>query len=167
MERMEADLYDRVRHASEVHRQVRRYAQSFIKPGIRLIDMCEKLEEKNRELIEEGGLQCGIGFPTGCSLNHVAAHYTPNAGDETVLQKGDVMKIDFGSQIDGRIIDCAWTVYFDEKFDPLAEAAREATNAGIAAAGIDVALGEIGGAVRRRHLRTGLRLRRLRSAATQ
>ena len=85
---MEADLYDKVRMASEVHRQVRRYAQSFIEPGIKLIDMCERLENKNRELMQEAGLQRGIGFPTGCSINHVAAHYTPNAGDDTVLQHG-------------------------------------------------------------------------------
>jgi methionyl aminopeptidase len=45
------------------------------------------------------------------------------------------MKIDFGTQIEGRIIDCAWTVSFDPQFDPLCEAAREATNAGIKAAG--------------------------------
>lgn len=49
-------------------------------------------------------MQAGIGFPTGCSVNHVAAHYTPNCGDETVLQYGDVMKIDFGTQIDGTYV---------------------------------------------------------------
>ena len=37
------DLYDKVRMASECHRQVRKYAQSFIEPGIKLIDMCERL----------------------------------------------------------------------------------------------------------------------------
>ena len=71
--------------------------------------MCEQLEECNRRLVQEQGLERGIGFPTGCSLNHVAAHYTPNCGDETVLGEDDVMKVDFGTQIDGRIIDCAWT----------------------------------------------------------
>ena len=103
---------------------MRKYAQSFIKPGIKLTDMCEQLEDCNRRLIKENGLQCGIGFPTGCSINHVAAHYTPNVGDNTVLQQGDVMKIDFGTQIDGRIIDCAFTVAFEPKFDPLLEAVR-------------------------------------------
>lgn len=141
------DLYDKVRMASECHRQVRKYAQSFIEPGIKLIDMCERLENKNRELIQEKGLQQGIGFPTGCSLNHVAAHYTPNCGDETVLQYGDVMKVDFGTQIDGRIIDCAWTVYFDPVYDPLVTAVREATNTGIATAGIDVRLCDVGEAI--------------------
>ena len=141
---LEVDLYRKVRHAAEVHRQVRHYAQSFIEPGIKLTDMCERLEECNRKLVAENGLQAGIGFPTGCSVNHVAAHYTPNPGDETVLKYGDVMKIDFGTQIDGRIIDCAWTVAFDPMFDPLLQAVKEATNTGVKAAGIDVQLCEVG-----------------------
>ncbi|CAN0014657.1 unnamed protein product, partial [Laminaria digitata] len=84
-----ASMYDNIRRAAEVHRQVRRYAQSFIKPGIKLIDMCTMLEEKNRALVRENGLKAGIAFPTGCSLNHVAAHYTPNNGDDTVLKVRD------------------------------------------------------------------------------
>jgi len=64
-----------------------------------------------------------------------------------VLQYGDVMKIDFGTQIEGRIIDCAWTVAFDPQFDPLLNAVKEATNTGIRAAGIDVQMSEIGEAV--------------------
>ena len=43
----------------------------------------------------------GIAFPTGCSLNHVAAHYTPNKGDKTVLGYDDVMKVDFGTHVNG------------------------------------------------------------------
>jgi hypothetical protein len=41
----------------------------------------------------------GIAFPTGCSLNWVAAHWTPNGGDKTVLAYDDVMKLDFGTQV--------------------------------------------------------------------
>jgi len=96
---------------------------------------------------QENGLKAGIAFPTGCSLNHVAAHWTPNSGDKTVLQYGDVCKVDFGTHVNGRIIDSAWTVHFDPQFDPLANAVKEATNAGIAAAGIDVRLCDIGAAV--------------------
>lgn len=48
-------------------------------------------------------------FPLGV-LNNCAAHYTPNAGDTTVLQYDDICKIDFGTHISGRIIDCAFTV---------------------------------------------------------
>lgn len=46
-----------------------------------------------RKLIDENGLNAGIAFPTGCSLNWVAAHWTPNSGDKTVLQYDDVMKL--------------------------------------------------------------------------
>ena len=146
-EKLDFDMYNSVRLAAECHRQVRMDAHNFIKPGMRLVDICERIENTNRRLVEENGLQAGIAFPTGCSINHVAAHYTPNAGDNTELQWGDVMKIDFGTQVEGRIIDCAWTVSFDPTFDPLKEAAKQSTEAGIAAAGIDVRLGDIGEAV--------------------
>jgi methionyl aminopeptidase len=73
----------------------------------------------------------GIGFPTGCSLNQCAAHYTPNAGDKTVLQYDDVCKIDFGTHINGRIIDSAFTVTFNPQYNPLLQAVKDATNTGI------------------------------------
>lgn len=64
----------------------------------------ERLEDCSRKLIKENGLNAGLAFPTGCSLNHCAAHYTPNAGDTTVLQYDDVCKIDFGTHINGRVL---------------------------------------------------------------
>ena len=67
--------------------------RGIIKPGIVMADMCETLEDTVRKLIKANGLDAGIAFPTGCSLNHVAAHWTPNAGDKTVLQYDDVMKL--------------------------------------------------------------------------
>jgi len=137
-------LYQNARRAAECHRQVRAHAQSYIKPGIKLIDMCDRLENMNRTLLKEAGLEAGPGFPTGCSINHVAAHYTPNCGDDTVLHEDDVMKVDFGSQVDGRIIDCAWTVAFNPRYDPLLQAVKEATECGIKCAGIDVQMSEIG-----------------------
>lgn len=136
-----------LRHAAEVHRQVRRYAQSFIKPGISLISMTDRIERKLEELIVKDGIKRGQAFPTGCSLNHVAAHYTPNTGDKTVLTYDDVMKVDFGTQINGRIIDCAWTVAFKDEYTPLLTAVKEATYEGIRQAGIDVRLCDVGAAI--------------------
>ena len=90
-----------------------------------MIEICNELENTARKLINENGLEAGLAFPTGCSINHCAAHYTPNAGDPTVLGPDDVVKMDFGTHIKGRIIDCAWTMTFNEKFDPLVNAVRE------------------------------------------
>ena len=47
----------------------------------------------------------------------------------------------------GRIIDCAFTKTFNDKYDPLLDAVREATECGIKEAGIDVRLCDIGEAI--------------------
>jgi len=147
LDRSQNDIYNEARIAAEAHRQTRQYMQNYIKPGMTMIQICQELETRSRMLIGENGLKAGLAFPTGCSLNHCAAHYTPNAGDTTVLGKDDVCKIDFGTHINGRIIDCAWTVSFNPKYDKLLEAVRDATNTGIREAGIDVRLCDIGAAV--------------------
>lgn len=135
------------RQAAEAHRQVRKYVMSWIKPGMTMIEICEKLEDCSRKLIKENGLYAGLAFPTGCSLNNCAAHYTPNAGDPTVLQYDDVCKIDFGTHINGHIIDCAFTVTFNSKYDKLLEAVKDATNTGVRCSGIDVRLCDVGEAI--------------------
>jgi len=147
LERLQKPIYNSVRRAAEVHRQVRKYMRSIIKPGMLMIDLCETLENMVRKLIKENGLQAGIAFPTGCSLNWVAAHWTPNAGEKTVLQYDDVMKLDFGTHIDGHIVDCAFTVAFNPMYDPLLQATRDATNTGIKEAGIDARLCDVGAAI--------------------
>ncbi|GFQ00052.1 methionine aminopeptidase 2b [Phtheirospermum japonicum] len=99
--RLEKPFYNSVRQAAEVHRQVLKYMKTIIKPGMLMTNLCETLENTVRKLISENGLQAGITFPTGSSLNWVAAHWTPNTGDKIVLQYDDVMKLDFGTHIDG------------------------------------------------------------------
>lgn len=37
---------------------------------------------------------------------------------------GDICKLDFGVQVRGRIIDCAFSIAFDSKFDPLIQATQ-------------------------------------------
>jgi len=142
----ETEIFE-LRHAAEVHRQVRKWAHSWIAPGMTLISITDRIEKKLEELIIKDGLNRGQAFPTGCSLNYVAAHYTPNNGDDTVLQYGDVMKLDFGTHVNGYIIDCAFTVAFDPKYDNLLQAVKDATNTGVKAAGIDVRLCDVGAAI--------------------
>merc|ERR1712223_338437 len=147
IDRLQLDMYNEIRQAAEAHRQTRQYIQKWVKPGMKMIDICNELESTARKLINENGLQAGLAFPTGCSINHCAAHYTPNAGDPTVLGADDVVKMDFGTHINGRIIDCAWTLSFNEKYDPLVKAVREATETGIKHAGIDSRLCDVGAAI--------------------
>jgi len=146
-EKMTEDEILKARRAAEVHRQVRRYLQSYVQPGMKMVDICQRLERKTHELVEVDGLNAGWGFPTGCSLNHVAAHYTPNYGDNTVLCYDDVCKIDFGVQVGGRIIDCAFTIAFNPVYDTAIEATQAGTNTGVKEAGIDARFSEIGAAI--------------------
>mmetsp|Transcript_24145 Transcript_24145/g.63734 ORF Transcript_24145/g.63734 Transcript_24145/m.63734 type:complete len:512 (-) Transcript_24145:37-1572(-) len=147
LERLHTYDYDKIRKAGECHRQVRRFAQSYIRPGLTMIELCQRLERKTHELIQANGLECGWGFPTGCSLNWVAAHYTPNYGDNTVLQYDDVCKLDFGVQVGGRIVDSAFTIAFNPRYDSIIESTQAGTNTGIKEAGIDARFSDIGAAI--------------------
>ncbi|PHH81775.1 hypothetical protein CDD82_7881 [Ophiocordyceps australis] len=141
------------REAAEIHRQVRQYAQKTIRPGQTLTEIAETIEDGVRALTGHDGLaegdalKAGMGFPCGLSLNHCAAHYTPNAGNKMVLQQQDVMKVDFGVHVNGRIVDSAFTMAFEPKYDNLLQAVKDATNAGIREAGVDARVGEIGGVI--------------------
>ncbi|CRK36551.1 hypothetical protein BN1723_015098 [Verticillium longisporum] len=153
LDNLNSDFLTDYREAAEIHRQVRQWAQKNIKPGQGLTEIAEGIEDGVRALtghwgLEEGdALKGGMGFPTGLSINHCAAHYTPNLGNKMVLQQEDVMKVDFGVHVNGRIVDSAFTLAFEPKYDNLLTAVREATNAGVKEAGIDVRVGDIGGVI--------------------
>ena len=137
LDRMNNDFLTEYRHGAEIHRQVRQWAQKSIKPGQTLTEIAENIEDSVRALtghpgLEEGdNIKGGMGFPTGLSINHCAAHYTPNAGNKMTLREQDVMKVDFGVHLNGRIVDSAWTVTFDPVYDNLLSAVKDATNAGV------------------------------------
>ncbi|PMD43976.1 peptidase M24A, methionine aminopeptidase [Hyaloscypha variabilis F] len=153
LDRMNNDFLQEYRQGAEIHRQVRQWAQKNIKPGQSLTEIAEGIEDGVRALtghpgLEEGdNIKGGIAFPTGLNLDHIAAHYSPNAGNKTILSKDNVMKVDFGVHINGRIVDSAFTMSFDPMYDNLLEAVKQGTNTGIKEAGIDARMGEIGAAI--------------------
>ena len=142
-----SETYNNIRKAAEVHRQVRQYARKHIRPGMSLTEIANDIEDAVRALVEENGMEGGIGFPTGLNINNCAAHFSPNAGDKTserilalltrctdgaiVLQQGDVLKVDIGVQVKGRICDSAFTLNWEPTYDKLLEAVKAATNTGL------------------------------------
>ena len=58
-----------------------------------------------------------------------------------------MLKVDFGVHVNGRIVDSAFTLNWEPTWDRLLEAVKDATNTGIAAAGIDVRLCDVGEAI--------------------
>jgi methionyl aminopeptidase len=136
--RFDDEFLSDYRQAAEVHRQVRQWTQQNVKPGQTLTEIAEGIEDGVRALLGNQGLELGdglrsgMGFPTGLCLNNCAAHFTPNRGaKEIILQKEDIMSIDFGVHVNGRIVDSAFTLAFDPLYDNLLAAVKDATNTGI------------------------------------
>ncbi|KMV65226.1 methionine aminopeptidase 2 [Encephalitozoon cuniculi EcunIII-L] len=140
----ESDILQDARRAAEAHRRARYRVQSIVRPGITLLEIVRSIEDSTRTLLK-GERNNGIGFPAGMSMNSCAAHYTVNPGEQDiVLKEDDVLKIDFGTHSDGRIMDSAFTVAFKENLEPLLVAAREGTETGIKSLGVDVRVCDIG-----------------------
>ena len=141
------DKLEYCQSAANIHIEVRKELKDFIKPGKKLIDICNFIENKIGHLSsKKHGPQInnGIAFPTGISLNNIAAHWTPGSNDVQVLKEDDICKIDYGVHLNGIIVDSAFTVSFDSKYDNLLEASRTSTELGIKLSGPDAVLSDIG-----------------------
>jgi len=100
------------------HDQIENNILKTIRPGLRPYDLCISIEKQ---------LGTDIAFPVGINIDHCAAHYSPmNSSETTVFTKDNVVKIDYGIQSDGYILDAAFTVAFDNKYRDLLEASRKA-----------------------------------------
>lgn len=142
---MDDDFLKDYRKAAEIHRQVRHYAQKLAKPGVSMTRLAEDIDDSVRGLTGHHGLEpgdslkAGLAFPTGLCLNHIGAHWTPNAGaKEVFLQHDDVLKVDFGVHVNGRIVDSAFTVAANPVYDNLLAAVKGATNTGLKVSGIEI-----------------------------
>jgi methionyl aminopeptidase len=132
-----------MRKAAEIHRQVRRYLQSVIKPGISFVDICDAVESKTIELAGEDNMYAGKGFPTGISINNIVAHDSAYPTDERCLGENDVCKIDFGTHVNGYIIDSAFTVAYNPQYEQLLKASQESMWGAIKLAGPDAHMNDL------------------------
>jgi methionyl aminopeptidase len=111
--------------SGEISRKALEYGVTLCKPGVKHIDIVEKIEKKMKDL---GGHP---SFPVDVSIDHVAAHQTPNVGCEDVLEKDQVVKLDLGAHYKGYVTDNATTVLLGKDWNDLKKSAEEALKAGI------------------------------------
>lgn len=99
--------------AGKIARKVCEHIENFIKPKMKLIDIALEIDGKIEELGGESA------FPVNLSLNEIAAHYTPEIGDETIAR--GILKVDLGVCINGYIADTAFSVDLteDKKFEKM------------------------------------------------
>ncbi|MGB8777752.1 MAG: type II methionyl aminopeptidase [Nitrososphaeraceae archaeon] len=106
--------------------------------GSTLLMICESIE---REIQEKGGMPA---FPVNVSLNDIAAHYTAEPNDETIVRENDVLKIDIGVHVEGYIADTAVTVSNDPRHDSLIKSAENALNEAVRISRVNTKASEIG-----------------------
>ena len=136
--------------AGKIHRKVRDYITPHLTPGIKYVNIVKSIENKIADEIntlnkcsETPQVNNGVAFPTGISVNNVAAHFTPSYKDESILKSSDVMKIDYGVHIDGCIVDSAFTINLNEEYSEILNASREAVNGVIKNMGVDSRFGDL------------------------
>ena len=139
--------------AGKIVSEIRSEASKMIKDGTLVIDLVEYVES---EILKTGA---EIAFPCNVSLNEFAAHYTSPANDQTLINAGDMVKLDLGAMIDGYIADSAVTIIADgdisENFtqdeinlhEEIVEASAAGLEAAIATVRAGVEVSKIGAAV--------------------
>ncbi len=93
---------EKILQAGNIAKKVKEYAKSFIKKGMSLLEIAEKIES---QIIKLGGKPA---FPVNLSINEIAAHYTPPYND--ILLAHGLLKVDFGVHVDGWIADTAFSL---------------------------------------------------------
>jgi len=85
--------------AGKIAAALKEYAREIILPGVPLLEIARKMDDKVEELGAE------LGFPVNLSTNEEAAHFTP---DSTCTRKAEgLLKFDIGVVIDGYFADTA------------------------------------------------------------
>jgi len=113
--------YSDYEKAGKIAKEVREWGKTLFKPGAKLLDIAEAIENKIREKGAEPGFPCCI------SKNSIAAHYSPFVKDETIVEKGDVIKFDSGVHVNGWVADNAITIEVGtKKYTKLIEASAKA-----------------------------------------
>lgn len=129
------------KQAGKIASEAVKYAKTLIKPGMKLLEIADKIEAK---IIELGGKPA---FPTNLSINDIAAHYTPSYNDNTLAT--GLLKVDLGVSVDGFIADTAFSLDLEnnEENKKLIEAAEKALNEAIKTAKSGIEVWKIGEAI--------------------
>lgn len=164
----ENDLED-FRKAALIHKIARKKALSMLYAGGKLADLVDAVENIILRLCKQdlktyyskgsdGDNSAGIAFPVGVNINNVVAHdskislLNSNREDLRKFYSGDVVKIDIGVHVNGRIIDSAFTHIVTDQpgihdkeniYNSVLEASRDSVFNAIKMAGPDQRLDEM------------------------
>jgi len=149
---MDDTTYENYKNAGEIAAGARNYGAKLIKTGVSFLDVANKVESK---ILNSGA---GIAFPTNISINEIAAHYSPRIDDNLCFKKGDVVKLDVGSHINGYIADTAVTLEVGtNNYEEMIQASSDALENAINNMKANVNLSEIGRIIEEKILSYGFK----------
>lgn len=137
--------------AGRIASKAREDARKKYHVGSTLFEVCETVEAQIR------GMGAEPAFPVNASLNEIAAHYTAEPGDRTVVKEGDVLKIDIGVHVGGYIADTAVTVCYDPRYEQMERAVETALAEAVRIARAGSKASDIGRAIESVITRLGFR----------
>lgn len=135
------DPLDALRKAGKIASAVRNKTIKEIKPGVKVVDICDIVNQRVAEL---GGK---MAFPTNVDIDNVAAHYCSPINDQTIIPENSLVKLDIGVHVDGYIADTAVTKCFDSELEYLVEAAKAGLDAAINTIRPGIKANEVGAAI--------------------
>jgi curved DNA binding protein len=97
---------DKYKTAAGIANQVLAKLVAECQPNVRIAELCLLGDRLITEALgtvfnKDKKMDKGVAFPTCVSRNNVVGHFCPLPSDLSVLEEGDVVKIDLGVQIDG------------------------------------------------------------------
>jgi methionyl aminopeptidase len=140
-EEMWAKALENFKKAGAIAAKIKKDAKSLVMPGESVLDIAETIEKM---IIDNGA---NPGFPCNVSINDIAAHYTPEIEDKLLIGEKDVVKLDYGTSVEGCVGDTALTIDLSGEQGKLCEASKAALQAAIAAVKPGVKVGEVGKAI--------------------
>lgn len=145
------DSFDSYHEAGKIAAQIRERVRKIDFVGKNLYEICENIEN---DIISNAGTPA---FPVNVSLNEIAAHYTAEPNDQTLVGNDDVLKIDIGVHVNGFIADTAVTVSSNAMYQTMVAAAESALNEAIKMAKPNTNSSDIGEIIERTISRNGFR----------
>jgi len=134
---MDSETIAKYKKSGKIAASALAYGKELIKKDAKVLDVCNKVEEK---ILSLGGVPA---FPAQISMNSIAAHYCPEDDDEIVFSD-QVVCLDVGVHVDGFIGDNACTVDLSGENSSLVKASSEALKAAIEKVKVGVKLSSIG-----------------------
>jgi len=123
--------------------QVREHVKAMEVRRRKVLDVCEEVEGKIRQLGGKPAFPCNVG------INEVAAHYTSPWDDRSVVPDNSIVKVDFGVELDGFATDTAIALSLNPEYDSMIVAATTALSEAVSAVAPGRKLSDIGNVVER------------------